>query len=98
MKHIILATDVAHHLKIMPELEAMASRGMDLTRDHHRELLLAVCMTACDLSDQTKDWKTTKDTAVSRFALQAPLKDYGRLPGQQGDNKYGQTMPLSLGS
>nr|CAB3264733.1 cAMP and cAMP-inhibited cGMP 3',5'-cyclic phosphodiesterase 10A [Phallusia mammillata] len=63
VKHIILATDVASHLQILPQLEKIVEEGMDLTNTCQRELLLALCMTACDLSDQTKQWETTKNTA-----------------------------------
>lgn len=31
----------------------------------HRSMLLCLLMTSCDLSDQTKGWKTTRKIAVS---------------------------------
>ena len=30
----------------------------------HRDLLMCLCMTSCDLSDQTKNWATVKKVAV----------------------------------
>ena len=64
MKHLILATDVATHLRLVPTLEAIVKKGLQLTNEDHRKHLLALCMTASDLSDQTKDWDTTLKTSV----------------------------------
>ena len=43
------------------------------SRTHH-SLLLCLLMTSCDLSDQTKGWKTTRKIAVSW--LDAPMFKY----------------------
>ncbi|XP_014671701.1 PREDICTED: cGMP-dependent 3',5'-cyclic phosphodiesterase-like [Priapulus caudatus] len=63
MRDIILATDVSHHLLIMPELETMADEGYRGSSDKHHNLLVCLLMTACDLSDQTKSWTSTKKIA-----------------------------------
>ena len=39
--------------------------GYDRTNKQHHSLLLCLLMTSCDLSDQTKGWKTTRKIAVS---------------------------------
>lgn len=38
--------------------------GYDRTNKQHHRLLLCLLMTSCDLSDQTKGWKTTRKIAV----------------------------------
>lgn len=38
--------------------------GYDRTNKQHHSLLLCLLMTSCDLSDQTKGWKTTRKIAV----------------------------------
>ena len=59
------ATDLAQHLRIKGELEAMIAGGYDTGRERHHELLLSLLMTASDLADQAKDWTTSKNIAVS---------------------------------
>lgn len=39
--------------------------GYDPKNKQHHSLLLCLLMTSCDLSDQTKGWKTTRKIAVS---------------------------------
>ncbi|KAK2489697.1 hypothetical protein MC885_013846, partial [Smutsia gigantea] len=63
MRDIILATDLAHHLRIFKDLQRMAEVGYDKTNKQHHSLLLCLLMTSCDLSDQTKGWKTTRKIA-----------------------------------
>ncbi|NWX42855.1 PDE2A phosphodiesterase, partial [Steatornis caripensis] len=63
MRDIILATDLAHHLRIFKDLQKMAEVGYDAKNKQHRSLLLCLLMTSCDLSDQTKGWKTTRKIA-----------------------------------
>ncbi|NWS78855.1 PDE2A phosphodiesterase, partial [Crotophaga sulcirostris] len=65
MRDIILATDLAHHLRIFKDLQKMAEVGYDPKNKQHHSLLLCLLMTSCDLSDQTKGWKTTRKIAVS---------------------------------
>ena len=43
------------------------SDGYQKDNSTHRNLLLCLLMTSCDLSDQTKNWKNTKKIAVSVF-------------------------------
>ncbi|XP_071786255.1 cGMP-dependent 3',5'-cyclic phosphodiesterase-like isoform X11 [Asterias amurensis] len=63
MQDIILATDLAHHLRIIKELKQMAEDGFRTEDPHCHKLLLCLLMTSCDLSDQTKNWQTTKRIA-----------------------------------
>ncbi|XP_071484459.1 cGMP-dependent 3',5'-cyclic phosphodiesterase-like [Diadema antillarum] len=59
----ILATDVAQHLRIHKDLEQMAKDGYDVKNPKHHQLLMCMLMTCSDLSDQTKNWSTTKKIA-----------------------------------
>ncbi len=45
----------------------ISSGGFDASNDKHKDLILSLMMTACDLSDQTKDWANSKETAVCHF-------------------------------
>lgn len=65
MQDLILATDLAHHLRIFCKLRDMVESGYDAGRPEHHQLLLYLIMTAADLSDQTKDWKSSRNAAVS---------------------------------
>ncbi|XP_067889146.1 cGMP-dependent 3',5'-cyclic phosphodiesterase isoform X2 [Heterodontus francisci] len=62
MRDIILATDMAHHLRIFPKLQEMV-QAYDIHNATHHMQLLCLLMTACDLNDQTKGWKTTTKIA-----------------------------------
>ena len=65
IKHAILATDIQNHIQLLPTAEKIARMGISKEEKGHCDVLIALCMTAADLSDQTKDWETTKNTAVS---------------------------------
>ena len=65
IKHAILATDVATHLKLVPQFESFAEKTkLNLKDDKLKDLIYSLCMTACDLSDSTKNWKTITATSV----------------------------------
>ncbi len=59
------ATDLAHHLRIFRNLKDLVNSGYDNNKAEHHKLLLFLMMTAADLSDQTKDWKSSRNAAVS---------------------------------
>ncbi|CAH8553849.1 unnamed protein product [Heterobilharzia americana] len=63
IRDIILATDLSHHIRIMPKLEDLAERGYDGTKSEDHYLLLCLLMTSADLSDQTKPWSNTVHVA-----------------------------------
>merc|ERR1739838_1158319 len=59
----ILATDLAHHLRIIPEMEAMVKEGLSPSNLEHHRLISCLLMTSADLGDQTKDWVNAKQCA-----------------------------------
>ncbi|KAG9351420.1 hypothetical protein JZ751_022670, partial [Albula glossodonta] len=91
MRDIILATDLAHHLRIFKDLQKMAQEGYNPKSCHHHSLLLCLLMTSCDLSDQTKDWKTTRKIAeliYKEFFSQGDLeKAMGNRPSEMMDRE-----------
>jgi len=78
---IILATDVGSHLRILEDLKTTADKihaseegGIKSYMESHpaevadiERLAFSLCMTASDLSDQSKDWNTTKKTAKNIY-------------------------------
>ncbi|KAJ4440587.1 hypothetical protein ANN_08732 [Periplaneta americana] len=54
IRDMILATDLATHFKTLKEQQKLLE-GFEKDDENHRHLLLSLLMTACDLSDQTKD-------------------------------------------
>ncbi|XP_067084872.1 cGMP-dependent 3',5'-cyclic phosphodiesterase-like isoform X2 [Osmerus mordax] len=101
MSDIILATDLAHHLRILNDLKKMADKGYDISDPQHHNLLLCMMMTSCDLSDQTKDWKTTWKIAgliYKEFFSQGDLeKAMGNLPIEMMDREKAYIPQLQIG-
>ncbi|XP_046438368.1 cGMP-dependent 3',5'-cyclic phosphodiesterase-like [Daphnia pulex] len=91
MQDIILATDVSHHLSIFRKLEDLATSGFDKNRADHHQLLLFLMMTTADLSDQTKDWNSSKNAALlvyHEFFSQGDLeKKMGNRPDEMMDRE-----------
>jgi len=90
IKHAILATDVASHLQIIPQLQKLVSRDTDISQSEKtKDLVYSLCMTACDLSDSTKDWETTTSTSelvYQEFFSQGDLeKRMGNIPAVTND-------------
>ncbi|XP_075054441.1 cGMP-dependent 3',5'-cyclic phosphodiesterase isoform X4 [Mixophyes fleayi] len=100
MRDIILATDLAHHLRIFRELQKMANDGYDPKNKHHHNLLLCLLMTSCDLSDQTKGWKTTRKIAeliYKEFFSQGDLeKAMGNRPSEMMDREKAYIPELQI--
>ncbi|XP_063806664.1 cGMP-dependent 3',5'-cyclic phosphodiesterase [Pseudophryne corroboree] len=100
MRDIILATDLAHHLRIFKELQNMANDGYDPKNKHHHNLLLCLLMTSCDLSDQTKGWKTTRKIAeliYKEFFSQGDLeKAMGNRPSEMMDREKAYIPELQI--
>ncbi|XP_022644193.1 cGMP-dependent 3',5'-cyclic phosphodiesterase-like isoform X3 [Varroa destructor] len=90
MREIILATDLSHHFKIMPKLNEMVTSFKKDDVEHH-QLLMSLLVTSCDLSDQTKDWKATKQVAeliYKEFFSQGDLeKSMGIAPDKMMDRE-----------
>ncbi|XP_071213919.1 cGMP-dependent 3',5'-cyclic phosphodiesterase-like isoform X1 [Salvelinus alpinus] len=100
MRDIILATDLAHHLRIFPDLQRMADAGYNPKNQTHRSLLLCLLMTSCDLSDQTKGWKTTRKIAeliYKEFFSQGDLeKAMGNRPSEMMDREKAYIPELQI--
>ncbi|VDP71058.1 unnamed protein product [Echinostoma caproni] len=63
LRQIILATDLAHHLKVFPHIEQMSITGFYPDTADHPSLLLSLMVTSSDLSDQCKSWTNTRIAA-----------------------------------
>lgn len=61
LRELILATDLAHHFRIMSELKTLTIENLK----EHRRLLISLLITCCDLSDQIRPWPSTQNVAVS---------------------------------
>ncbi|KAM9320559.1 LOW QUALITY PROTEIN: cGMP-dependent 3',5'-cyclic phosphodiesterase [Gastrophryne carolinensis] len=100
MRDIILATDLAHHLRIFKDLQKMANDGYDPKNKQHHSLLLCLLMTSCDLSDQTKGWKTTRKIAeliYKEFFSQGDLeKAMGNRPSEMMDREKAYIPELQI--
>ncbi|XP_015670958.1 cGMP-dependent 3',5'-cyclic phosphodiesterase [Protobothrops mucrosquamatus] len=100
MRDIILATDLAHHLRIFKDLQKMADVGYDPANKQHHSLLLYLLMTSCDLSDQTKGWKTTRKIAeliYKEFFSQGDLeKAMGNRPMEMMDREKAYIPELQI--
>ncbi|MEE6473326.1 hypothetical protein FKM82_009957 [Ascaphus truei] len=100
MREIILATDLAHHLRIFKDLQKMAEVGYDPKNQQHHSLLLCLLMTSCDLSDQTKGWKTTRKIAeliYKEFFSQGDLeKAMGNRPSEMMDREKAYIPELQI--
>lgn len=60
----ILATDLASHFRSINKQEMICNK-YNKDDPKQQKLLFEMLMTCCDLSDQTKDWKVSKKTAVN---------------------------------
>lgn len=63
------ATDLSHHLRMFKKMKDLFSSGYDKESPEHHRMLLFLIMTAADLSDQTKDWKSSRNAAVRVFSV-----------------------------
>lgn len=100
MRDIILATDLAHHLRIFKDLQKMSDDGYNPKSRNHHSLLLCLLMTSCDLSDQTKGWKTTRKIAeliYKEFFSQGDLeKAMGNRPSEMMDREKAYIPELQI--
>ncbi|XP_064414102.1 cGMP-dependent 3',5'-cyclic phosphodiesterase [Latimeria chalumnae] len=100
IRDIILATDLAHHLRIFKDLQKMSEVGYNRKNKQHHNLLLCLLMTSCDLSDQTKGWKTTRKIAeliYKEFFSQGDLeKAMGNRPSEMMDREKAYIPELQI--
>ncbi|KRX82863.1 cGMP-dependent 3',5'-cyclic phosphodiesterase [Trichinella sp. T6] len=100
IRDIILATDLAQHLRIRPEFIDMVESGLQRGNPRHVYILLSVLMTACDLSDQMKPWKTSKNVAAKvykEFFSQGDLeKAMGNRPVEMMDRDRADVLKLQI--
>ncbi|KAA3678090.1 cGMP-dependent 3',5'-cyclic phosphodiesterase [Paragonimus westermani] len=83
IRDIILATDLAHHLNVFSQQKQMIADGYEVTNQEHHSLLLALLMTAADLSDQTKDWRNTSAVAQMIYEEFFRQGDLEKASGQK---------------
>ncbi|KAK7883308.1 hypothetical protein WMY93_029482 [Mugilogobius chulae] len=78
----------------------MADGGYNAKSRTHRSLLLCLLMTSCDLSDQTKGWKTTRKIAeliYKEFFSQGDLeKAMGNRPSEMMDREKAYIPELQI--
>ncbi|CDW57862.1 cGMP dependent 3',5' cyclic phosphodiesterase [Trichuris trichiura] len=100
IRDIILATDLAQHLRIRPEIMEMAKCGFKRDNDRHVFLLQSALMTACDLADQVKPWTKSKMAAAQvykEFFSQGDLeKAMGNRPVEAMDRDKANILNLQL--
>ena len=70
---------MAHHLSIFQKLRDLAAQGYDARLAEHHQLLLYLLMTASDLSDQTKDWPSSRSAAVRSSLKTGPSQTAGSV-------------------
>lgn len=91
VRDVILATDLAQHLRSLVAYEEMIANGFDKTNREHHSLLQCLLMTSCDLSDQTKTWAHSKKIAemiYREFFKQGDLeRAMGLLPSEMMDRE-----------
>lgn len=75
IREIILATDIAAHLRKVDRIKEMVRIGFNPNSSDHHYLFMCLLMTASDISDQSKDFKNSKGIAVS-FYIKILMKMY----------------------
>ncbi|XP_055641018.1 cGMP-dependent 3',5'-cyclic phosphodiesterase-like isoform X2 [Toxorhynchites rutilus septentrionalis] len=89
LRELILATDLANHFRILPQLNEL--RADNLSESTNQRLLLSLMITCCDLSDQIKSWKTVQHVAhlvYAEFFAEGDLeKQMGLRPNAMMDRK-----------
>ncbi|EPB72032.1 3'5'-cyclic nucleotide phosphodiesterase [Ancylostoma ceylanicum] len=100
IRDVILATDIAVHLKKVGRIKAMVDQGYDpMSRDHHY-LFMCLLMTSSDLSDQSKDFRNSKAIAENiyrEFFSQGDLeKQMGASPMEMMDRDRAAVPKIQL--
>ncbi|GMT18660.1 hypothetical protein PFISCL1PPCAC_9957 [Pristionchus fissidentatus] len=91
IKDIILATDIAQHMTKVGEMRQMITQGINPSLERHHFMMVCMLMTASDLSDQTKHFKSSKGIAeniYTEFFSQGDLeKQMGASPVEMMDRE-----------
>ncbi|XP_014238612.1 cGMP-dependent 3',5'-cyclic phosphodiesterase-like isoform X7 [Trichogramma pretiosum] len=99
LRNNILATDLASHFRSVDDQREI-TRCYDKKNPSHRKLLHAMLMTCCDLNDQTKNWKVSKQTAeqiYDEFFSQGDLeKSMGTAPIEMMDREKASIPDLQV--
>uniref|UniRef100_A0A914W7T9 Phosphodiesterase n=1 Tax=Plectus sambesii TaxID=2011161 RepID=A0A914W7T9_9BILA len=100
IREIILATDIAAHLRKVSRIKGMVNVGFDGTQQEHHYLLMCLLMTASDLSDQSKDFNNSKAIAgniYKEFFSQGDLeKQMGNRPIEMMDRERACVPKIQL--
>jgi cGMP-dependent 3',5'-cyclic phosphodiesterase len=100
IREIILATDIAAHLRKVDRIQTMVEIGFDKDSVDHHYLLMCLLMTASDLSDQSKDFKNSKGIAENiykEFFSQGDLeKQMGNRPIEMMDRERACVPKIQL--
>uniref|UniRef100_A0A914CD54 Phosphodiesterase n=1 Tax=Acrobeloides nanus TaxID=290746 RepID=A0A914CD54_9BILA len=100
IREIILATDIAAHLRKVTRIKEMIEEGFDPSLPDHHYLFMCLLMTASDLSDQSKDFKTSKAIAENiykEFFSQGDLeKQMGNSPIEMMDRERACVPKIQL--
>ncbi|KNC50844.1 cAMP and cAMP-inhibited cGMP 3',5'-cyclic phosphodiesterase 10A [Thecamonas trahens ATCC 50062] len=105
MKHVILATDLERHFPNLAafKLELLGSDSgcYNVHNDHHRKMLSALIISACDLSASTKPWDIQHPVTMSIFeeffAQGDEEKATGITPIPMMDREVANIPELELG-
>ncbi|XP_012562421.2 cGMP-dependent 3',5'-cyclic phosphodiesterase isoform X1 [Hydra vulgaris] len=101
MKVMIIATDIANHFKISSQINKLVKCGIDKADKKHCEMILSLCMTTADLSDQTKPWESTfgvSDLLYAEFFAQGDQeKSLGYNPIEMMDRDKASVPDLQYG-
>uniref|UniRef100_A0A7E4W608 Phosphodiesterase n=1 Tax=Panagrellus redivivus TaxID=6233 RepID=A0A7E4W608_PANRE len=100
IREIILATDIAAHLRKVDRIKHMAETGFNRNNQEHHYLMMCLLMTASDLSDQSKDFKNSKGIAENiykEFFSQGDLeKQMGNRPIEMMDRERACVPKIQL--
>ncbi|XP_011498847.1 PREDICTED: cGMP-dependent 3',5'-cyclic phosphodiesterase-like [Ceratosolen solmsi marchali] len=100
LRNNILATDLASHFRSVDEQREVTKEGYDKNNPKNRKILHAMFMTCCDLNDQTKNWRVSKQTAeqiYDEFFSQGDLeKSMGTAPIEMMDRERASIPDLQV--
>jgi cGMP-dependent 3',5'-cyclic phosphodiesterase len=100
IREIILATDIAAHLRKVSRIEHLVEVGYDPDSTEHHYLFMCLLMTASDLSDQSKDFRNSKGIAENiykEFFSQGDLeKQMGNRPIEMMDRERACVPKIQL--